>query len=168
MSNGDYESKIIECPACRNGISRRAMMCPTCGHDMRPRGPSNPKLLKYCPACGIAIGTKAFRCPNCGQRQMSNWQIHFRALAFNHHQRPCIAVIHYYISPHLLSTQSEPHLAHHHMERDFHLSGHHTYAPLPHPFFRGEGNLFFTERIPYRSLLNHILAKSYKDNQKKL
>lgn len=75
MGNGDYESKIIECPACRNGISRRAMMCPTCGHDMRPRGPSNPKLLKYCPACGIAIGTKAFRCPNCGQRQMSNWQI---------------------------------------------------------------------------------------------
>lgn len=75
MSEEKIKPKIIECPICRSGISRNALMCPTCGHDMRPKGPSNPKLLRYCPACGYMIGKKSFRCPSCGQRQMSDWQI---------------------------------------------------------------------------------------------
>lgn len=64
---------IKPCPACGNGVSKRAKACPTCGHDMQPTPPAgNPKLLKLCPACGHTVSKRAFRCPGCGHRLVSD------------------------------------------------------------------------------------------------
>jgi hypothetical protein len=35
--------EMIQCPACKKEISKKAMACPSCGHQIKKPGGINPK-----------------------------------------------------------------------------------------------------------------------------
>ena len=43
MSNIQNATWLKACPACGNGVSKRAKFCPACGHDMQPTPPAGKK-----------------------------------------------------------------------------------------------------------------------------
>jgi hypothetical protein len=67
---------------------------------------------------------------------------HLRSLAFDHHKRSGLTVIHKNIGTEHLAAQTESCLAHHHMGRNLTLLHEDPDAPLPHLFFRSKSHFF--------------------------
>jgi membrane protease subunit (stomatin/prohibitin family) len=77
-TSGSPAAETIECPDCKNPVSKEARFCPSCGHSLlifqqcAKCGKNMPPLAKFCPRCGAeAVQKKELKkCGRCGAENL--------------------------------------------------------------------------------------------------